>query len=59
MRDVKAKIGVPIKKEELTKFMLVGGAKCSDMCISHRLAFSYCLLYREQMSCFEQHLIFS
>lgn len=37
MRDVKAKIGVPIKKEELIKFMLVGLATCSDMFISHRL----------------------
>ena len=37
MSDVKAKIGVPIKKEELIKFMLVGLAMCSDMPISHRL----------------------
>jgi len=37
MRDVTAKMGVPIKKEELMRFMLVGLAMCSDMPISHGL----------------------
>jgi len=37
MRDVTAKMGVPIKKEELMKFMLVGLAMCSDMSMSRGL----------------------
>lgn len=32
-----AKMGVPIKKEELMKFMLVGLAICSDMALSREL----------------------
>ena len=37
MSDVQAKIGVPIKKEELMKFMLLGLAMCSDMAMSRGL----------------------